>query len=441
MATRAQKVGTKRPWRIEGAPHPPRCLAVLDELATDLGLELAMLARHVFLSAQGSVTDGNLFHEYVAEHLEERRRRALAEAPADMTADLRTLMDAVSHSRLPTGGEVAGACAGISEWAAKAGLRRTAAVFAEAGAAALPEDAKPAFLAARANRVLRELWRAEVFYRRAIRYASRSLNWDIYVRAHLGLGRLMADSGRRDVAEELYSTAASVAFTEGQEWLAAQTYHDLLVLHFDSGNVDQALEYAQKALELYPVHNERFPIAVHDFASVLIAAHCTEEALPLLAATFRAPLDPQEQVLVSGTLARAAGTLGRDDLLAVAETRLLQLAPHHDFHAAFSMMNLAYGVWALGEWDRACHYAERAIQIAAETDATYVTTHGPELLARIRASEVCPRPALHDCGGKLAADIHSLAKALAQRVSAWHNAPGFARWSAGQNGPRTLGPV
>lgn len=360
----------------------------------------------------------------------------MAEAPADLQADLRILtrLDGV------IGTDIANACACVSEWARNAGYLRTAAIFAEAGAATSPDDPNAAFVAGRANRMLNEVWRGELFYMRAIRLAYRSLRWDIYIRAHLGLGRLMADTGRRNAALKAYSTAASVAETEGIEWLAAQTYHDLLVLHFDSGNLGGALEYAFKAIRTYPVHNERFPLAVHDLAFVLVAHGHAAEALPMLEAVIRAPLEAEYQLLVMGTLARAAGQLGNRDMVAGAETMVLHMAPQFQFHAAFAMMNLAFGLRAIGEWERAARHVEQALVLAQVTDVGYVLAHAPELLRQIRSRTAAPPPL--PCPEELAKQLTSLTATLTSRVAAWHTAPSWnARWSAGQSGPQTLGAV
>lgn len=439
MARRVEKIGTKRPRRMDRAPLAPHCFHILEELPSDLGLELAMLAHQVFLAACDPVDDGPLFVERVPDHVSERRRAAIVEAPADLLADLRALTGLQCFGPR-SGPDVASACACVSEWARNAGHLRTAAILAEAGAAASPGDPQPAFIAGRANRILNEVWRSEVFYMRAIRLAYRCLKWDIYIRAHLGLGRLMADTGRRAAALKAYATAASVAETEGIEWLAAQTYHDLLVLHFDSGNLEEALAYACKAIRTYPVHNERFPLAVHDLAFVLLARGHAAEALPMLEAVIRAPLEADYQLLAMGTLARAAGQLGRREAVTAAEAMVLQAAPQHQFHAAFAMMNLAFGMRAIGEWERAARHVEQALSIAKATEVGYVLTHAPELLRQIRAGTPAPPPV--PCPRKLLEDLESLIETLSNRVAAWHTAPSWnARWSAGQSGPRTLGAV
>jgi tetratricopeptide (TPR) repeat protein len=439
MAKRSERIGTKRPRHIDRAPYPPNCLAILDEMASDLGLELAMLARQVFLAAATNISGRPLFTGRTPSHVVERRLAAMREAPGDLQADLRTL--AAVNSRTPVDGStLATACLGVSEWARTAGFLRTATAFAEAGAAINPAQAEAAFIAGRANRMLNQVWRGELYYRRAIRLAYRSLDWDIYIRAQLGYGRLMADTGRRVAALTAYQSAASVAETQGLEWLAAQTYHDLLVLHFDSGDLDRALEYAFRAIRTYPVHNERFPLAVHDLAFVLLSRSYAAEAFPMLKAVIRAPLEAEHQLLVTGTLARAAGQLGQRDLVLAVESVVLEAAPQHQFHAAFATMNLGFGMWAVGEWTRSAALVEQALELAETTEVPYVLTHAADYLRQIKARESAPPPVA--CSGDLAEELARLVQILDQRVAAWHTAPSWnARLSAGQSGPRTLGPV
>jgi tetratricopeptide (TPR) repeat protein len=440
MARRAEKIGKWRPWIIDQLPASPDCLPILQELESDLGLELMMLAHQVLLRAgptpapESGTGDSPVLRSAaeITSHVKERREYAMGEAPADLIPELRTLWDVAARPL----SELAAACGYVSEWARGAGYPITATVFAEAGATVAPDDPHAAFLAGRANRLTQQFWRAEVFYRRAIRLAYRELNWDVYIRSLLGLGKLMSESGRADVAEEFYSTAASVAETEGLKWLAAQTYHDMLVLHFDSGDLDRALDYARRALRTYPAHNERLPIFVHDVAFVLIAGCHFDDAFPILRAVFKAPLDPQEQVLVAGTMARAAGSLRLEEDLAEAEARLLAHAPHHTYHAAFSMLNLAHGMRAIGDWRRAEQYAARALVLADETDVDYVRVHGAALREEIRMRVPAPPAASAPVDRQLAEDL----RALAPRVEGWHNAPGWkARW--GSIEPKRVGTV
>jgi tetratricopeptide (TPR) repeat protein len=437
MATRAKKIGTKRPQTIDQPPLPPDLLAIASELQSDLGLELFMLAHQLFLTAYEAQGNGSLFHSVPSKHVSIRRRAALTEAPGDLLADLRVLISAVSDSSSPPKiAEVASACGFVSEWARNAGHPLTAIVYAEAAATIAPNNSEAAFIAGRANRLAGQHWRAEVFYRRAIRLAYRTLNHDVRIRATLGLGRLMAETGRANIAEQYYASAASVAETQGLEWLAAQTYHDMLVLHFDGGDLEKALAYARQALRIYPTHNERFPIAVHDLAFVLIAGQHFKDALPILEAVFNAPLDPQEQVLVAGTMARIAGNLGLEDQLMKAEGRLLYFAPNHPHHAAFAIWNLAHGMHALGEWERAERYARRALLIADETDVDYVRTHARALLEELRARTPPLPPSPYPLNRELAEELQM----LTARVSTWHNDPSWSKRWAGQR-PKKLGAV
>ncbi|HEX5726180.1 MAG TPA: hypothetical protein VFX98_11985, partial [Longimicrobiaceae bacterium] len=241
-------------------------------MPSDLGLELYVLARQVRLAAQCRPERRQyLFRDRSPRHVGERRTEALDQAPADLRSDLRVLMQ-VNGRRPPDDAYVAAACEAVATWAQDTGYPNTAVHFAEAGAAIRPRGPYPAFVAGRTNRTVGDPWRAEVFYGRSIRYAYQEQEWPVYVRAHLGLGRLLTDRGHLSAAAKHLYTAARVALDQGEEWLAAQTYHDLLLLHFELEDEQKVEEYARKALETYPRHHERYPLAVHDYAfAVLIS--------------------------------------------------------------------------------------------------------------------------------------------------------------------------
>jgi tetratricopeptide (TPR) repeat protein len=277
-----------------------------------------------------------LFPQNTASHIGDRRNGALKEAPPDLREDLRTLMR-VSGRRSPTDLEIARACEAVSEWAQALGYRRTALQFVEPSAAIVPRDPYFAWIAGRANRLLGDRkesgWRAEAFYHRAIRYAYRELNWYVYIRAHLGYGRLCADRGSVQEAVTHYESASSACVDQGHDWLAALTLHDVVGIWFQRGNIPLARKYATEALRLYPRHNERFPLAVHDALFLFLVDNHFAEIEPLLKVLYTIPVPLNEQVLIALTLARTAGLLRHSDEFARCESRVLHLAPDNPFHA------------------------------------------------------------------------------------------------------------
>ena len=302
MATRAQRAaGVSRPRRSVHAPPHRDWFEITKEVRSELGSELFMLVRAVWLcSWTPASARPNLFRAKTAPHVANRRIDALKAAPADLVPDLRTLMRLSGH-RPPPDSDAAEACENIAAWAQMAGFPKTALHFAEAAAAIVPKNPHFAFIAGRTNRLLgspvKDSWRAEVFYDRATRYASHQLNWPVYIRAHLGYGRLLTDRGNLRAAVGHLKSAASACIDQSHDWLAAQTFHDVCGLYFVQGDLQNARRSAVEALRLYPRHNERFPIAVHDALFLFLVDRYFREVYPHLQQLFHLPLPPHEQVL------------------------------------------------------------------------------------------------------------------------------------------------
>lgn len=292
---------------------------------------------------------------------------------------------------------VAEACARIAEWAAEYPLPQTAIAFAEAAAAACPTSSRAMLLAARLNRICGQGARAEVFYERAIICSRRRRRWDLYVRANLGLGTLWADRG--DVAAALshfHAAARAAASESGERWLAAQTAHDLFVLLADVGQFEAAEAQAAKAITWYPKHHARFPLAVHDFAMILVRQGDHTSALALLEHVVRAKLPAVDEVIVWSTYARALGGIGACDEFSEAEAklcRIIELFPHH---GAAAFVNIAFGCYALGRLDCAERYVIEGIR-RAKTSTSPEALVGQELLNQLNSGH--PATASNDDGG------------------------------------------
>jgi tetratricopeptide (TPR) repeat protein len=402
---------------------------ILGELPSELGIELALVVRRLWLAAAcPPQRRGALFRDRVPEFVRERQGEALALVAADVRPELQLLIGA---PRGQAADEIAAAVEVLVTWAQSGGLVRTALNLAEAGAAVAPTNAHAAFVAARTNRHIGDGWRAEVFYRRAILFAHRAQQWKDYICAQLGLGTLFLDRGRLGAAEKRYRTAARVADDQGIEWLAAQTFHDLAALQFQHGLHSEAVQSLRTALTIYPRWNERVPVAVHDLAFLHVVNHHHAEALELLKLLLPLPMLPQDQVLIAGTVARAAGALGFKNLYAEGEGRVLQFAQLHGKHADAAMVNLAEGARALGMWALAAEHAGRAARLAAEADHAFVEQVAWELLAEISARKNAPSP--EPLERRKATELRKLAGSLRETLGNW-------RWNPDQSGPGKLGP-
>ncbi|MBB4635917.1 hypothetical protein [Longimicrobium terrae] len=407
-------------------------------MPAELAIELAMLLRQIRLfSDTPPLHRSRLFRVPTPAHAGRRRVDALRASPADLRPDLRTLMR-VATRRAPDHREIAEACRAVATWAQGNGFARTAVHFAEAGAAAAPRDPHAAFIAGRTNRAVGTAWRAEIYYLRAIRKASRVRDLSTLTRAHLGLGNLFAHTGRLPQATDHFASAATTAMDCGEEWLAAQTYHDIMGLYFELDDLETALKFGQKALAAYPIHNERHPVAVHDIAVLLILKNQFTEAMMLLDLISPAPLPYEDQVLVAGSVSRAAGGLNQRDRYEAAQELVLHLGPQHDHHLDKAYVNLGFGAHALGDFELARDYAERALQVAVAKEHSYVVALSHRLMEDIdnkRPAHV-PAPPL---SGERAAEHQELIATLRPQMQGWR----AQTWGRKENqlGPDSLGPV
>jgi tetratricopeptide (TPR) repeat protein len=491
MAKDSQGTGRERPWKLLRTPPPREWIGAPDprtqapsevsvvlapEVPGLFGVELHLILRELRTWA-GTPLGTAPKRKRVAPHVAERRGDALLQAPEKLRPAIRVLTH-VSASRTPSIDEIQAATLAITEWAQEEGHNRTATDFAEACAGVLSDDALwvalkerntrtltdaawGAFVAARTNRTVGENWRAEVFYSRAIRFANwagerakkdspdRKRAWSIYVRARLGFGRLHQSHKRFRAAKRHYRAAARRARIEGEEWLSAQTYHDMLLLTIEEGLLASVAGYAtthfaeartwgRVALDIYPRHHERFPAAVHDFVLSYVCEHRYANALPLLELLMQAPIPYLDRVIGWSTLARSAGSLGDAERFATGEAHVLELSPHYEHHAAPAYVNLAFGARGLGEWRLARQYVARGIAIAEARGDRLAAQVGRALLREIKAGAPGPPPA-PPLEGPDAEALDELAEAVADQLASWRG----PTWTKKENqyGLATLGAV
>lgn len=334
-------------------------------------------------------------------------------------------------------GDAADALLAISDWALEHGAAEPAIQCAEAAAALVPDSARRALAAGRANRIFSEAARAALYYERAITLARIRRKWRTYVRAHLGLGHVKKGLGDPAGARAHYFTAARAARSlSGEKWLAAQTRHNLLVLAAEEGAFDEALRHARKAMEWYPRHHSRFPALAHDVAFLLVRLRRYADAVPLLREVMRAPIPPQDQVIGWSTLARAAAGVGDEPGYRAATEQVLRRAALFDYFAAAAFANLGWGASLLEKWDEAEQYASRSLEIAesrAQAEAAEVARIVSNHVRARRPADLSPLPPAGSLPGLL-----QFAAEIASRLAAWHG-PTWKRKL--QSGPERLGSV
>jgi tetratricopeptide (TPR) repeat protein len=305
----------------------------------------------------------------------------------------------------------------ISDWALERGAAEPAIQCAEAAAAMMPDSARRALAAGRANRIFNEGARAELFYERAMTLARFRRKWRHYVRAHVGLGHVKKGIGDRTGARAHYFTAARAARSlSGEKWLAAQTRHDLMDLAAEEGACDEALRHAHKALEWYPRHHASLPAFAHDIGFLLVRMHEHARAVPLLKSTVPR-LANHEQVIGWSTLARAAACTGDGEGYRGATESMLRLVGLFDLHAAAAFANVACGAHHLGLWSDAEQYALRSIEIADKNPQPEARVLAESVLDHVRARTPAAqhRTAIED----RASELPPLITEVAARLAAW----------------------
>jgi tetratricopeptide (TPR) repeat protein len=416
------------PRLVPRAPDPRPSLAILPALR-DAGDDFAWAVWYAVWRVRGeddaeaSGPDDGLdrFHD------------ALGRVP-ELDDALRSLADYLRG--IGSRKDAADALLCISEWALERGDAEPAIQCAEAAAALMPDSARRALAAGRANRIFTETARAALYYERATTLARIRRKWRTYVRAHLGLGHINKDLGETLAARAHYFTAARAARSlSGEKWLAAQTRHDLMALAAESGDFEEALHHARRALEWYPRHHARFPALAHDVGFLLVRMSLHEPAVPLLRAVMRTRIPPQDQVIGWSTLARA--TAGLNDAVSYhdAADEVLRRVALFDLYAAGAFANLSWGAWLLGNWDEAEQYASRALEIADKRADAEAARVARTVLGHVRARRRGEAPSP---GDSQSGRVLQLAREIAEALASWRG----ATWKRKlQSGPERLGSV
>lgn len=327
------------------------------------------------------------------------------------------------------------ACHHVHEWADARGMLSLALLFAEAAAAVEPDDPAPANFAARMCRrvVLEE--RAGSWYQRAYGLAARSRNRKEAIYALLGYGALLKDLGRHEEARRIYDQAARAAKRTRRLREAAEAQHDLLCIAAEVGDYREAERRARLALGMYPKSHARLPFLLHDFAFVLIRHQYYSAALVLLG-ELTAVIDlPGDQVLLFGTLGRAAGGAQNHGRFEEAWQAVERLTETHVEFAAAALVNLAEGARSFGEWDRADQYAALALEAARRRRDSLLEKDAADLLQRIAARVPGPseEPAPHP------ERLQALVQRFTAKLRNW-KAPSRDRLGANNDAPAGEGP-
>jgi tetratricopeptide (TPR) repeat protein len=282
-----------------------------------------------------------------------------------VAGDLGLLASPWDYDDAPAPDDLASACRRLAEWCEGTGRLGFAVRFADAAAELDPAEPVHANLAGRLNREAGHWLRAHAHFRRGVAAARAKNDRMAYVRGYLGWGNLWAELGEHAEATKLYQRAAWHAQRSGRRALAAEVHHDMLVMAAAAGEYEDAARFAERAINVYPVHHERIPALAYDFALLLVRQRMHRGALPLLeqaAGKFRLP---NLSVLATSALARAAAGAGQMAAYAEARERALGEIARFGLTAPAPFVNLAYAARCVRDWPRTEEYAARAHELAA----------------------------------------------------------------------------
>lgn len=360
-------------------------LAVLQEHAADhLGFALWRAVARTRLWAESSENRDRLFSITAQDQASSAEALArLREEEPEIFPALGTFDRLHDPRQTPTDAELIRACHQIVTWGERRGALETAMQFAEAAAVLDPDNPRLANTAGRVCRRAGERPRAEVWYSRAIGLARAAQNLKEYSSGYLGLGAVTRDAGEHYRAMRLIRRAGNAARRAGLRGKAAEAYHDALGVATLAGDYRRALYFAHRAARVYPVHHKRLPAFGADLGFLLVCRGLYAPALSILPFVLARMDKPVEQLIVWGTVARAAGGCADPQRYAHALEQIRKMAYVYRSVGDGSLYSAAEGARLMGRWDAAAELAEEAIAAARENDSVFVLELSEELLRQV----------------------------------------------------------
>jgi tetratricopeptide (TPR) repeat protein len=434
-AQQARRTGRKR--GIPAAPPPRAAFGSLAATSSDpLSLALFRCTHKVLLWAGTPAERRPALFRRVSGRVREHFAAAIDAAPvlADALAIFLEMQEApgtVDPKR------VALACHWVWEWGERRGYLAVATHYAEAAAYADPTNPTWAVVAGYMTRKSGgpDMWaRSSVWHARAGALAVRTKNRPELVRAHTGMGALFKDMGRPNEALAEYREAARRS-ARGSRRAAAVVEHYIFALCVDYGWTDEAIPHAVRAFDLYPLKDDRLPYLAHDIAVMLLGMRFARLALHVLDAAAARMARPHDMGLLFGTIAQAAGAVGRAARYATAERAMLDLVDVDQEHAGAALARLAEGARALRDWERAERHARESLRVARRRHDREQARETVALLRAVLRREGAPVVETPPEGSPVAMLARRVAARLRRASRAPRRSPtvpGTARTSAGR---------
>lgn len=408
-----------RPWVVPPGllllNEPFEGFNVLDETRSELGVLLWQSLRDVDLwSLARPEARSGLFSP---GSLRKRSERIESEVAADHPA--RPLLEAMTRLLAApdrvSEREVSEVCEDLSRWAGDNALPRTALAFAQRAALAAPDEAAPAYLVGIVSRRAADYRRAETWLRRTLALSRLNRDWRYYALAHLGIANLHMQRGDAPRARVRLLRALRASRRYGLWSVRSMVLHDLFCITATGEHAEHAEMYARAAFRSYGRRHPRLPVLAHDVARYWMSHGHHARAFD----TFRAVLPhltrASDRLVAWANLAQAAGGAGDATAFDEAWARVWRMVDtgNDQDRVAESMINVAVGAAALGQWVRQEMAASYALQVAKRRSEAQHRLRAEELLEAARKAGMGrrepeppdPAPEFSEASGQLAEDL------------------------------------
>lgn len=339
--------------------------AILREITSPTGLLLFRTLRDVMLWLMLPPSGRREAFSGTAQKLR-RLHVEYRDVPQELQEPVGKLVEACYHEAAQE--EICVACLIVAEWARDNGTREAELGFRQAAALARASDSALSLATAKLARDLSHLRRAETWFRRAIKVARLSKDWDTYIRAYLGLGLMYSRAGNGPAARAVMERALIAARRWRLRPLAGEAHHEIFHLWADLGDLRRAYEHAKSARTCY---GDAHPLLIRlaaDLGVLSVKVGAPARAIPLFQSLLPRMPDPADTTMLHAYLARAAAeshnrslyeAMRQDFDRSVCETRNLWRTA--ECHAIIARADLA-----MCEWDRAREQAAITLRLAEQ---------------------------------------------------------------------------
>ena len=388
----------RRRWRVPPpvvrGPEPLEGMGVLEEVSGEIGGLLWRSLRTVTLWA--AVPPADRAELFVRGAEERRLAELLAIGPEAALEEPLTVLAGVLGRPARVRADLVGvACSRIAHWARARGALATELDFAQAAALACPGDPRLALTVGRAARDRADYARAESWLSRSIALARQIGDWDAYARAYIALGKMFVARGALPNARKHLQKALRAAERRSLREPLGMALHDLFTVEAECQNVEQAQEYAARALRAYGTQHYLLPSLAYDVAFFWVLQGRFADALPVLRAVVPKMAEEHRQQGLGG-LARAAGAMGDEPALHAASTEIWNMQDDAAGKAD-ALVELARGAASLGLWEQAVQAGDSALILARRRGQAKVIFDAEGVLESVaRERQVRTR---RDCAG------------------------------------------